>query len=109
MINARKEFCDHIAGRKVIAARFTFRIDKTDDEEDDDSDRTVTAVLYVDYTEQEWLEFLAALDFDYNNGYGCQYLFGTIWYDDQTFSKRAEYDGSEWWQHVVRPNPPTRT
>lgn len=112
-INARTEFCNHVAGKKkVIAAEFTFVADideaAGDDGEIDEMDEPLKHTLFVDYTEEEWLDFLAQLDFEYDNGYGAQYLFGKIWYDDESFSVRGEYDGSEWWKHVVRPKPPTR-
>tara|TARA_R110000822_G_scaffold65508_3_gene160309 strand:- start:298 stop:567 length:270 start_codon:yes stop_codon:yes gene_type:complete len=48
---------------------------------------------------------LPDLDFDYDNGYCSQQLFGFIWYSDGTWSCRGEYDGSEWWEHVERPSP----
>jgi hypothetical protein len=50
------------------------------------------------YSEEDLNAFLQELDFDYNNGYGTQNLFGTIWYTDGTWSSRGEYDGSEWWE-----------
>jgi len=42
-------------------------------------------------------------DLEYNNGYGMQYLFGIIWFKDNTWAKREEYDGSEWWSHFQCP------
>ena len=51
-------------------------------------------------------DVLPLLDFEYNDGYGGQELFGNIWYADGTWSERREYDGSEWWVHVVRPPIP---
>ncbi len=35
-----------------------------------------------------------------------QYIFGTIWYNDGSWSERAEYDGSEWWVHRQCPPLP---
>ena len=49
-------------------------------------------------------EVLDLLDFNYDNGYGSQELFGYIWYTDGTWSDRYEYDGSECWSHNVRPD-----
>jgi hypothetical protein len=47
----------------------------------------------------------SALTFiEYNSGYGRQELFGYIWYSDGTWSCRGEYDGSEWWESVERPD-----
>jgi len=51
-------------------------------------------------------DVVAQLDFIYNNGYGCQELFGTIWYADGTWSERGEYDGSEWWEFKKCPDLP---
>jgi hypothetical protein len=49
-------------------------------------------------------EVMPKLDFDYDGGYGCQELFGYIWYGDGTWSQRGEYDGLEWWEHMERPS-----
>lgn len=46
---------------------------------------------------------LPQLDFEYDEGFGGQELFGYIWYTDGTWSERAEYDGSEWWAHKRLP------
>jgi hypothetical protein len=48
-------------------------------------------------------QVLPKLDFDYDASFGDQYLFGYVWYEDKTWSERAEYDGSEWWEHMTRP------
>lgn len=64
------------------------------------------ALLKVDYTPEELDEFLDELDFDYDDGYGGQELFGTIWFVDGTYATRAEYDGSEWWEHHKCPEIP---
>ena len=48
-------------------------------------------------------EVLPLLDFDYDDGYGTQELFGYIWYTDGTWSECGEYDGSEWWEYKKRP------
>jgi hypothetical protein len=62
--------------------------------------------LKVGYTPEEWHEFLSALDFDYDDGFGGQELFGTIWFTDGTYATRGEYDGSEWWEHHECPEIP---
>lgn len=46
------------------------------------------------------------LDFDYDAGYGTQHVFGTIWFQDGSWATRREVDGSEWWQHHMRPQIP---
>ena len=42
---------------------------------------------------------LATLDFEYDNGYGSQELFGEIIFKDGSWLERGEYDGSEWWSY----------
>lgn len=64
------------------------------------------AVLKIGYTEEEFNKFLNDLDFEYDNGYGMQVLYGTIWMDDNTWIDRGEYDGSEWWQWMFMPDIP---
>lgn len=51
------------------------------------------------FSHDEFLNFINDLDFNYDDGYGTQYLFGKIWYTDGTWSERYEYDGSECWTH----------
>jgi len=65
------------------------------------------AVLKLDYTSDDYNEFLKALDFNYDNGYGGQELFGTVWLEDGTWLSRGEYDGSEWWEHNAVPPIPS--
>jgi hypothetical protein len=64
------------------------------------------ALLRLRYSQEEFANFLLALDFDYDRGYGGQELFGIIWYEDGTWSDRSEYDGSEWWTHHECPAIP---
>ena len=65
-------------------------------------------ILYPDHTTEELEQFKKDIDFEYNNGFGGQELFGTLWFNDGTWSYRGEYDGSEWWQHNKLPDFPTR-
>ena len=64
--------------------------------------------LFPDHSEQELTDFLSSLDFEYDSGYGTQELFGTLWFDDGTWSDRFEYDGSERWEHHELPPVPDR-
>lgn len=59
--------------------------------------------LHVNYTDQEYQEFMSGLNFDYHDGYGGQIIFGHVWFNDGTWLDRGEYDGSEWWEHRVMP------
>jgi hypothetical protein len=46
---------------------------------------------------------IAELDFEYDDGYGGQELFGYVVFKDGTWLSRAEYDGSEWWEYNKTP------
>lgn len=46
------------------------------------------------------------LDFEYDNGYGSQEVFGFIVFKDGTWFNRAEYDGSEWYDYIEKPSKP---
>ncbi len=89
-MNAKKELLDHIGDREVKYVRVIL-------EHSYDNKQTIEGTLD---------EVLPKLDFDYDNGYGGQYLEGTIWYSDGTWSDRGEYDGSEWWEHRECPSLP---
>lgn len=88
-MNAKKELIEHIGDRKVEFVSVAFR--KNYDDEQARVKGTLDAVL-------------PQLNFDYDDGYGTQELFGYVWYEDGTWSDRGEYDGAEWWQHQVRPD-----
>ena len=62
------------------------------------NDTCVTAILPVNHTQEDYDNFIKKLDVEYDDGYGTQELFGTIWLTDGTWMDRGEYDGSEWWQ-----------
>jgi hypothetical protein len=34
-------------------------------------------------------------------------LFGTVWLEDGMWMERGEYDGSEWWELMRRPEIPS--
>lgn len=48
-------------------------------------------------------KLLEYLDFEYDDGFGNQELFGIILFKDNTWMERAEYDGSEWWEYKKCP------
>jgi len=98
-LNAKAELLDviNINNLKIIAAELSF----------DAFDNSNGFVLYKHYNEKEYQEFLNFLDRDYNNGYGGQELFGTVWCDEGSWLERGEYDGSEWWNiHKYPDNIP---
>jgi hypothetical protein len=88
MQNAQKELLEHVEGRKVELVKIAFM--QTYGEE----------LLRIEGTLEE---VLPQLNFEYNDGYGSQKLFGYVWYEDGTWSDREEYDGSEWWQYRCCP------
>lgn len=64
------------------------------------------AILKCDWSEHDFNKFLEDLDFEYDEEYGTQHLFGVVWLNDGTWLERAEYDGSEWWSHKELPQIP---
>jgi hypothetical protein len=90
MINAQKELIDHIKQRDV--KYIDIRVESGYD-----------VALYIQGT---LIEVLPELNFEYDDGFGSQKIYGCIWYSDGTWSNRGEYDGSEWWQHHVCPPLP---
>jgi len=51
-------------------------------------------------------QFWKALDFEYYQSFGAQYLFGTVWLTKHRWLTRGEYDGSEWWNLHLYPEIP---
>ena len=89
MINAKEELMEHIADKEVELVRIAVRRSYYDD---------------CHNIEGSLDQVLPQLDFEYDAGYGGQFLFGYIWYADGTWSERGEYDGSEWWEYKKRPS-----
>lgn len=58
------------------------------------------------FTQEEYDNFLSQIDFEYDDGYGGQELFGTVWFTDNMWAERHEYDGSEWWTLKQYPEIP---
>ena len=90
MISAKQEIIEHIGGRDVELIRIVFG-----------HSYGPKGQLFINGSLDELLE---KLDFDYDDGYGGQNLMGYIWYTDGSWSQRGEYDGSEWWEHMERPD-----
>lgn len=68
--------------------------------------REIRITLPLNYTGEQLTEFLDKLDFDYDDYYGTQYLFGIIWLHNGAWLERAEYDGKEWWDFKQTPAIP---
>ncbi len=92
-MNAKEEFIKHVGTREVKAAVIMNGEYKVEH----------LQIIKPDRTLEEYEAFLEGLDYDYDEGYGGQNLFGVIWYYDGTWSERVEYDGSEWWLHQSFP------
>jgi len=88
MTNAEHELLNHIEKREVDYIKVTYRTSY------EEPLKKIQGTLE---------QVLPLLDFEYNSRYGEQKLYGYIWYADGTWSVRGEYDGSEWWEHIVRP------
>jgi hypothetical protein len=88
-MNAKQEFLEEIRGRDLICAKIG--IDTTDF-----GNKIRWFILKDNYAKEDWERFCDELDFEYDDGYGAQELFGVILFKD-SYSDRYEYDGSEWW------------
>jgi hypothetical protein len=73
----------------------------------DYDDETITFVLPISHTPESLEAYLKNLEkYHYDSGYGGQELYGNVWLANGEWLERGEYDGSEWWRHVKRPNEP---
>jgi len=107
MKNAKEEIVKHIEGRKVIYVDIEIVSMEFDRDIDDLNDPEQSPLSWVPKTIQGKLEdVLPLLDFQYDNGFGYQEIYGTIWYADGTWSERESYDGNERWIHRVCPALP---
>jgi len=97
-INAAEEFVDHVrfTGKVLKCAQVKLYAYRQND----------THHLPIGFTLVELVSFLSSINREYDNGFGGQELYGTIWYTDGTWSTRGEYDGSEWWEHHEVPAVP---
>lgn len=90
-MNAKKELLIHICGRGLKCAAIQCH------------GKTIDFPVGGDFE-----AFLTELDFEYDDEFGGQVLFGTLWYNDGAYSDRQEYDGSEWWEYFTAPDIPER-
>jgi hypothetical protein len=103
MANAKQEFIKVTEGTKVIAAQIQFGYYYYETEEEE---KATTSILQKGHTQEEYEAFLDSIDVGYDDGYGGQELFGTIWCEDGIWFTRGEYDGSEWWDKHQYPAIP---
>ena len=97
MSNAKTEFIGEVEGKTVKCAVVKY------------GEYQITAEYFLpcNYTRAEYDAFLQSLDFEYDDGFGLQELYGIIWYTDGTWSERYEYDGRENWVHKKIPVIPS--
>lgn len=99
-MNAKKELLEHIKGSEspikcvYINDNNTFRTSK------------INITLKVNYNDKEYFDFLKSLDFEYDSSFGGEFLYGTIWYQDGSWSERRGYDEPEWWEYKSTPEIP---
>lgn len=97
-MNAKLEFLRVTEGFKVLCSTITIC---------QSWDGGTTFNLKPGYTPEQYNLFIEHLDFDYDDGYGTQHLFGTIWCEDGAWFNRHEYDGSECWECHQYPTIPS--
>ena len=102
-MNAKNEIIEHSHAVKQLVKCAQITLFTGWEEQDSNS---AEFNLPVGYSDQDLEDFLNKLDFDYDDGFGTQYLYGNIWYTDGTWSERYEYDGSECWIHKSCPKIP---
>ena len=94
--NAREEFLQHTKDKPEILCAWL--------EIDTGSSKKKEFKLKKGYSKNDFVNFIDKLNFEYYSGYGCQYLYGVIWFQDGSWSDRDEYDGSEWWAYRSCPS-----
>ena len=102
MANAKKELEEFLKRKvKVKCAKITV------DCQYDNRNICPEYILKLNYSEQEFNDFLKSLDFEYSANYGGQKLSGTVWFEDGTWGTHQGCYGSEWWEHNILPDIPT--
>ena len=104
MENAKKELVealDDITKQYSVSVKCTWITYK-----DYSETAKVHAYLPVGFNASELSDFLKEIDFDYDDGWGTQEVFGLVWFDDGSWMERGEYDGAEWWEYRQTPDIP---
>lgn len=101
-MNAREELLQNILDRNNVLCA----VIHTNNYWHDNKELIKELILKENHTPEEFNKFLLTLDFDYDNGWGEQELFGTVWFKDGCWLTRTEYDGKEWWEHHTLPEVP---
>lgn len=72
------------------------------------SEHTIDDVMFIGSDNGKYRmtieKFLEVSDFEYDSGYGAPQIPQDliIYFKDNTYAERAEYDGSEWWEYNVK-------
>lgn len=107
MENAKSELLQFLKDKpRVLCMEINLYVEDyylVDNEEDK---LLVHITIPMGYSLQKMDNEIEKLNLDYDSGYGLQYLFGTIWHTDGSWSTRGEYDGSEWWEYNTCPSIP---
>ena len=77
---------------------------KAIDENPDNYDEKII-VLKINFSDEEYENFLKELDFEYDNRDDMQEFEGLVWFTDNSWleRERSEFDGKEWWKCVEYP------
>lgn len=114
MRNAKAELIQHLTALQEMKGRFIpikcahISTERHSYWDNDSYINPPPILLKEGYSVEEYKEFLNKLNFEYDNGYGGQELFGTIWLKEEgCWYERGEYDGSEWWEYRECPQVPS--
>lgn len=69
-------------------------------------DEPIVSILKVNHSEDELNDFINSLNYNYDDGYGIQEVYGTIMFKNNVWLERVEYDGSERWALKKIPSIP---
>lgn len=108
MENAKKEFLEAIENKAKVLCAWIGMYATYDYDNEGKTKYKKLFELKTKYNEDDLNSFLELLNFDYDDGYGCQELYGYVWFDDGTWLDRYEYDGSEYWKYNKLENIPNK-
>lgn len=103
LTNAKEEFVKYTSSRNILCAVIQYSPCTLWKAYGKTAPISKRVALGIEYTPEDYELFLNELDFNYDAGYGGQELFGTVWFTDGTWLERGEYDGSEWWNLIKKP------
>lgn len=104
MQNAKMEFLEEVVGKApILGAVVQLRSGCYGIDDLEPSSIDGIRILEAGHTVEDYGDFLNKLEFEYDNGFGGQRLFGSILFKNGTWCTRGEYDGSEWWEYHQCP------